>query len=143
MKVKEHHSAGVVVYRLDENNDRKYLLLQYPAGHWDYAKGHLDEGEDIMQAAVRELVEETGIDDVVIHKGIIVPMSYEYNGHGFLHKKRVDYFIGKTKCEEEDVVISHEHKDFGWYKYDEAMKILTFDNARDVLLAAESFLYLS
>lgn len=143
MKVKEHHSAGIVVYRLDESGVRKYLLLHYPSGHWDYAKGHLDEGEDIQQAAVRELVEETGISDVILKQGLILPMYYEYKGAGFLHKKKVDYLIGQTHCEEGSVVISHEHQGFGWYKYEEAMKQLTFDNARDVLLAAESFLSLS
>lgn len=140
MKVKDHHSAGVLVYRLDENSNRKYLLLHYPSGHWDYAKGHLENDETITEAAVRELEEETGINDVELKQGFMVPMYYEYKGHGFLHKKTVDYLLGETKIEEDKIVISHEHQGSGWYSYEDALNILTFDNAKDILIAAESFL---
>lgn len=142
MKVKEHHSAGIVVFKNTEKG-RKYLLLHYPGGHWDYAKGHLEEGENILEAAVRELEEETGINDIEVKDGIMIPMYYEYTGHGFLHKKTVDYLIGETNFDENKVVISHEHQGYGWYYYEEAMKVLTFDNAKDVLVATESFLSLS
>lgn len=140
MKVREHHSAGIIVYRLDKEGKRKYLLLHYPSGHWDYAKGHLEEGESVKEAAVRELEEETAIDDIDIQDGFMVPMYYEYKGHGFLHKKTVDYFLGKTLFEEDEIVISHEHQGWGWYYYDQAIEQLTFDNAKDVLVAGEAFL---
>ena len=139
MNVKDHHSAGVVVFRESKDGKRKYLLLHYPSGHWDYAKGHLEDGETPKEAAIRELEEETGIDDVHVYDGLMVPMYYEYKGHGFLHKKTVDYFLGKTEMPESKIKISHEHQGFGWYSYEDALKKLTFDNARDVLTAAEAF----
>jgi 8-oxo-dGTP pyrophosphatase MutT (NUDIX family) len=139
MKVKEHHSAGVVVFRNDENGNRKYLLLHYPSGHWDYAKGHLEEGENSRQAAIRELVEETAIDDVELLEGFMVPMYYEYKGHGLLHKKTVDYFAGKTNLTEDVVKISHEHQGHGWFTYEKAVETLTFENAKDILIAVEAF----
>lgn len=140
MNVKEHHSAGVLVYRLDKEGERKYLLLHYPSGHWDYAKGHLEDGESAKEAAIRELVEETAIDDIEIQDGFMVPMYYEYQGHGLLHKKTVDYFLGETNLEEDQIEISHEHQGWGWYDYNEALDKLTFENAKDILVAGESFL---
>ncbi|GIR00514.1 MAG: hypothetical protein CM15mP9_2170 [Methanobacteriota archaeon] len=42
------------------------LLLQYPQGHWDFPKGHVEEGDaDKRATAARELKEETGISDAV------------------------------------------------------------------------------
>jgi 8-oxo-dGTP pyrophosphatase MutT (NUDIX family) len=140
MKVKKHHSAGVVVFKEIPNGKRKYLILHYPSGHWDYAKGHLEEGETSKEAAIRELEEETAINDVHIYDGLLVPMYYEYTGHGFLHKKTVDYYAGETKFEENQVKISHEHQGFGWYTYREALDRLTFDNAKDILTAVEAFM---
>src|SRR5690349_6587521 len=55
-------SAGFVLFR-DSAEGPLYLLLDY-GRHWDYAKGHLEEGETAWQAAVRELREETGIRQV-------------------------------------------------------------------------------
>ena len=55
-------SAGFVLYR-ETPGGPAFLLLDY-GKHWDYAKGHLEEGETAWQAAVRELREETGIRQV-------------------------------------------------------------------------------
>ena len=55
-------SCGVVLF-----NSGKVLLLRHSStssrggGHWDFPKGHIDEGESEIQTALRELEEETGI----------------------------------------------------------------------------------
>jgi 8-oxo-dGTP pyrophosphatase MutT (NUDIX family) len=58
------HSGGGVV--LNETGD---VLMIFRRGRWDLPKGKLDEGEDIEQCAVREVIEETGLKTVEIkHK---------------------------------------------------------------------------
>ena len=50
-------SCGVVLV-----NYGTILLLQYPQGHWDLPKGHVEDSDaDNMVTAARELSEETGI----------------------------------------------------------------------------------
>jgi 8-oxo-dGTP pyrophosphatase MutT (NUDIX family) len=50
-------SCGVVLVNFDS-----VLLLQYPQGHWDLPKGHVESSDSDKQAtARRELKEETGI----------------------------------------------------------------------------------
>src|SRR3978361_882574 len=61
-KATQEFSAGFVLLRQTPGGP-VYLLLDY-GKHWDYAKGHLEEGETAWQAAVRELREETGIRQV-------------------------------------------------------------------------------
>ena len=52
-------SCGVVLV-----NFGSILLLQYPQGHWDFPKGHVEELDaDNFDTAGRELKEETGIED--------------------------------------------------------------------------------
>ena len=41
------------------------LLLQYPQGHWDLPKGHVEDDDvDKHATAARELAEETGISEI-------------------------------------------------------------------------------
>ena len=53
-------SAGAVIFRM-ENGEPYYLLLRYYSGHWEFAKGHIEEGESNEETVKREIEEETGI----------------------------------------------------------------------------------
>jgi len=64
--VRKERSAGFVVFTEREDGKRLYLLLHYPSGHWDFPKGHVEEGESEIRAALRELREETGLTDVEV-----------------------------------------------------------------------------
>ena len=58
----EEVSAGAVIYHDDPNSGvRKYLILHYPAGHWDFPKGAVEKGETEEQAATREIFEESSL----------------------------------------------------------------------------------
>ena len=48
-------SAGAIIYH--KNAEIKFLLLHYGAGHWDLAKGHVEEGETEEQTVSREVEE--------------------------------------------------------------------------------------
>ena len=66
-------SAGFVIYHVRPGDgpagDRAaYLVLDY-GRHWDFAKGHVERGEDDLAAATRELAEETGLTGVRVVPG--------------------------------------------------------------------------
>lgn len=133
-----HHSCGFVVF-CEEKEERLFLLLQYPEGHFDFPKGHREDADiDELATAVREFTEETGIQSISPVSGFMTTMEYSYRRDNEQHQKVVDYFLGEVNCK--DVEISHEHKGFVWLPYVEALEKVTFDNAKDILVAAESFL---
>lgn len=129
-------SGGILVYR--DENPRKYLLLHYPAGHWDYPKGHVEESETEKEAAIRELEEETGIseDEIELEEDFRETIDYLYRKRGELSHKRVIFFMGKT--EKEEITISIEHQGYTWLPYEEAKEKLTFRNAKKLLEKAEN-----
>jgi 8-oxo-dGTP pyrophosphatase MutT (NUDIX family) len=129
-------SAGVVVFH--ENGRRRYLLLLYGEGHWDYIKGHMEQGEDEIQTATREAAEETGLETLEFIDGFRKPISYFFKRRSSLVSKEVIFLLAKTQTE--TVSLSFEHKNYLWLPFEEAIQKLTFKNARDVLEESEEFL---
>lgn len=133
-------SAGIIVYGIDENNNRLYLLLQYPGQYWDFPKGKLERNEKWIDAALRETYEETGLNDIVIEKNFEHQYSYVFNDFkGNKIEKTIVFFIGKTENINQ-VTLSHEHIDFLWLGYQQARIQLYFENVRFLLDEVEGFL---
>jgi len=133
----EERSAGAVLFR-KEDGAEMFLLLHYPAGHWDYPKGNIEKGEQELETVRREIKEETGIEDVVIIDGFKKVVEYNYKRNSASLHKEVSYYV--AQCQTSKVTISFEHIGYQWLGYEAAMKKLTFKNAKTVLAAAYEFL---
>lgn len=128
-------SCGIVVF-YEKEGIREYLILHYPSGHWDLAKGHVEEGETEMETAIRELEEETGITDIDFVSEYKETIRYSYRRAGQMYTKDVIYFLARTNTKE--VRLSHEHQGYVWLPYEQALSKVTFDNARELIEKAES-----
>ena len=64
-------SAGGVVFRREAGITR-FLLIRDSYRNWGFPKGHLESGEPPAEAARREVKEETGLEDLVLHGPIKV-----------------------------------------------------------------------
>jgi len=138
MALKEEFSAGIVLY-----NNGRYLLLNYgrswrAKNRWGFTKGHIEKNETVREAALREAFEETGIKDIQILDDFEHKVVYYFNRGSHRIKKSVIYLIGLTN--ETRVHISSEHFGFYWATYEEALRMLTFENTKKVIKAAEKFL---
>lgn len=137
-------SAGAVIF-YKEQNTIKYLLLHYRARHWDLPKGHIEKGEKPKEAAEREVQEETGIKDIRFIPGFEGINKYFYRresnlpaGRQGIVSKIVVFFLAETKTKE--VKISLEHEGFKWLPYEDALKQITFKNAKKILQKANNFI---
>lgn len=135
-KISIEKSCGIILYKT-ENGLREYLLLHYPGGHWDFAKGHVEKSDKSEEdTARRELEEETGITQIQIDPFYRNAMYYEFKRGRFeIVKKTVVFFLAESSGR--DVTISHEHRNFIWLPYEKAHQKLTYDNAKDLLKLAE------
>ena len=139
-------SAGVLVFREVPDPDkggeatrRLYLLLDY-GRHWDYPKGHLEAGEDDRTAALRELKEETNLDQVEIVDGFSHEISYRFHSARNRRVHKTVVFFAAKLVGEPNVTLSHEHVGYAWVAREAALEQLKFENARAVLRAASAFL---
>jgi 8-oxo-dGTP pyrophosphatase MutT (NUDIX family) len=152
-------SAGAIIFRR-ENGKIYYLLLHYQAinrkgGHWEFAKGHIEEGENYEQTVKREVAEETGLKDIKIIPGFKEHIKYFFRSRpagresamatpsGQNKKapwvfKLVTFFIAETRTK--DIKISDEHIGFVWLELEEAIKKTTYKNSKDLLKKANEFI---
>ena len=111
-------SCGIVLAR---RSDSGWLTLMLRAfHHWDFPKGIRESGEEPMEAAIREVREETGVSD----------LSFEWGDRFFetgpySRGKVARYFMATT--EQEKVVMGlspetgePEHHEWRWVTFDEA-----------------------
>jgi bis(5'-nucleosidyl)-tetraphosphatase len=131
-------SAGAVIFSIKESMSISYLLLQYSAGHWDFSKGNIEDGEDESQAACREIREETGIENVKFLDGFRGIVKYYYRHEHELVHKEVVFFLAKTDSQK--VILSNEHIAYLWNDYDNALAKLTYKSAKDILVQAHNYL---
>ena len=140
---REERSAGVVLFRADPapsggDGGRVYLLLDY-GRYWDYPKGHVEKGEDDLTAALRELKEETGIDDAQLVPDFRHEITYFFRDRKKgLIRKTVVFYLGVTRSAE--VTLSHEHVGYAFLPFEEALARLSYPNAKGILQAAEEHL---
>jgi 8-oxo-dGTP pyrophosphatase MutT (NUDIX family) len=135
--MREQKSTGIVLFRNDSGKN-EFLLLNYPQGHWDFIKGKVEEGETPHETALRETKEETGISDIEFIDGFEESVEYDFRFKKEDIHKTVVFFLAKTN--EKKISLSHEHNDFVWLEYDDALKKTTFRNAKNVLSKTNEFL---
>ena len=134
--MKEEISAGIILF--NEVKERKFLLLNYPSKHWDFVKGKMEKGETFHETALRETNEETGIKDVEFLDGFKEEIEYYFRADNQDIHKKVIFFLGKTKTT--NIILSHEHLDFIWLDFDNALNKITYENAKNLLRKSEKFL---
>jgi 8-oxo-dGTP pyrophosphatase MutT (NUDIX family) len=116
-------SAGVVVVR-ETTGGWRYLLLR-AFTHWDFPKGMVEAGEEPMAAAIREVQEETLIEDLQFVWG------HEYIETGpYSRGKVARYYVACTQMSEVTLpVIAElgrpEHNEFRWVDEAAALKLVS------------------
>jgi len=130
-------SAGIVLFRNDSDKN-EFLLLNYPQGHWDFVKGKIEQNETSHETALRETKEETGISNIEFVNGFEESVEYDFRFKKENIHKKVIFFLAKTN--EKNIKLSHEHNDYLWLEYNDALKKTTFENAKNVLTKANKFL---
>lgn len=79
MSAQYRRNAGIVVF----NRHRQVLICKRNdvADSWQFPQGGIEEGETIIEAALRELYEETSIKSVIPVKSLTTPARYTFPLH--------------------------------------------------------------
>ena len=111
-------SCGVVLARHTEQGWLTLILRAFH--HWDFPKGMREPGEEPTQAAIREVREETGVEDLRFDWG-----ERFFETGPYSRGKVARYYIARTVQESVEMGLSPEtgvpeHHEWRWVSFDEA-----------------------
>lgn len=137
-RAQQETSAGGVVYRLHDGNPL-FLVIRDSYQNWGFPKGHLESGERAEDAALREVREETGIENVAL-RGTIETIDWYFRFRGRLIHKVCHFFLMETG----QATTSPQHAEgitaCQWVAYDVAQLAISYANARLVLHRAQEMI---
>lgn len=134
-------SAGVIVFRRHPEEGVQFLVLYHRGSYWNFPKGKLEERESEMEAALRELKEEAGIDRIRVIDGFREQTQFFFKenrgGRVELIKKDMALYLAEAGM---DVVpvLSHEHNGYAWLDAKQAAKFLKFKSLKEIIIEAEN-----
>ena len=123
--VVRHGNVAVIVPRRRGAQGDKVLGLP---------KGHLDGQESELEAAIREVREETGVEVEPIEK--LGEVRYTYDRHGQPVDKRVVFYLFEYRSGE--LAHDHEIEQVRWMPLEEAARSLTYEGERKMVQTALS-----
>ena len=130
-------SCGIILVRSSGDGYRTLLLRAFH--NWDFPKGLLEDGEEPLQTAKREVREETSIDTTEWPWGERFIETGPYS-----RGKTARYYLAAT--EQEDVVMGPspetgepEHHEWRWVSFDEAYD-LSSPRVREVVVWARQII---
>ncbi|MDD2818736.1 MAG: NUDIX hydrolase [Candidatus Nanopelagicales bacterium] len=122
-------AAGVILLRGTQGRYETLVVHRPHRSDWSLPKGKIDPGEHVINAAIRECDEETGIQAIL---GSRLP-TQEYIALG--RAKTVEYWVAQARNEEE-FVPNDEVDELRWIPAQQAKSLLTYEH--DIALVEQA-----
>ena len=129
MSQKTATSAGAIILR-EIGGELKIALAHHKNSEkeWVLPKGHVEPGETIAQAALREIHEEAGLNQVQLinHLGTIKRQSVKPNGDEV--DKTIHYYLayalGDSQLQDP---LDQRFLEVGWFSPQEALELIPYE----------------
>ena len=121
------NAAGGVVF-----NQKGEVLFIKRKNKWEFPKGKLGKNEEILDGALREVAEETGVKDLMVKKRLI-ETYHVFSKSGTYRLKKTYWFSMKTNYDGPLMPQVEENiTDVVWKRLDEAPKLMenTYENVK-------------
>ena len=108
------------------------LLIRDPYGKWGLPKGHLEGKETSLEAALREVEEETGLAQLAVGPELGT-IDWYFRLDGRLIHKFCEYFVMVSASGDLSPEVAEGITECVWVALDEVGEMVAYDNAREVV----------
>jgi 8-oxo-dGTP diphosphatase len=129
-RTRQEHSSGGAVISFREGNPFVALIATRNRTRWGLPKGAVSEGETSEHAALREVLEETGLEAAIVKP--LDTIEYFFRAGDTLIRKRVDFYLMNYVAGELTPQLS-EVDDVEWVELAEAIGRASFESERKLL----------
>ena len=112
-----------------------FLIIRDSYDNWGFPKGHVEEGEPPEAAALREVMEETGLGSLSVRETIDT-IDWYFRFRGCLIHKVCHFYLMETDRADTLPQRAEGITACRWETYDDAAQLVSYANARDVLRRA-------
>jgi 8-oxo-dGTP pyrophosphatase MutT (NUDIX family) len=134
-KTRNEHSSGGAVISFHEGGAPFVALIATRGGaRWGLPKGAVAPGETSEQAALREVLEETGLEAQIV--GLLDTIEYFFRAGDTVIRKRVDFYLMNYVAGTLTPQLS-EVDAVEWVSLSEAIQRASFDSERKLLEMAQ------
>jgi bis(5'-nucleosidyl)-tetraphosphatase len=129
------YSYGIIPIKKDEDNFKFLMIKHLKGGHWSFPKGHKEPGETDIEAALRELTEETGISNFSLLNAQPLKEIYSFKKNGSTIKKTVNFYLAQVDGDN-TTPQKEEIKEIIWISPEKAINLATYKGTRNLIKMA-------
>ncbi|HEX8155061.1 MAG TPA: NUDIX hydrolase [Thermoanaerobaculia bacterium] len=133
-KTRDEHSSGGAVVRIEAGVAQVALIATRNKTRWGLPKGAVSPGETSQQAALREVLEETGLEAAILKP--LDTIEYFFRAGDTLIRKRVDFYLMRYVGGSLVPQLS-EVDDVEWVPLSDAIRRASFDSEKKLLEMAQ------
>ena len=85
----------------------EFFFIKHGSGRWTFPKGHQNLGEALVETAIREIKEETGLTGLFF-RGSIGKTSFRFSTQDAMVDKTVQFFLFEAPVEAKEVLTGEE-----------------------------------
>lgn len=136
--MREPYQILSIPYRIVDDTPLFCIFRRADSKYWQFIAGGGENGETPIEAAIRETIEEIGVEPINIKQ--LTCISYvpaeviaeSRRQHWDKNTFVIPEYSFAFECDSEPM-LSNEHTEYKWLTYDEARKILKWDSNRTAL----------